>query len=481
MTFALLPANEAVKSGHLTFVLRIAELKLLLITCNLPMILVRHAIRFSSSNAIKHSTTKDHRAISQQQKLFMQHPSAPGSIFILPHGMRMMRALKSALRREYDRLDYQEISTPQLYHSRLWETSGHWQNYRKDMFSVIGAGADVTEGGKPADVMFGLKPMNCPAHCLVYSHVSRSYRDLPLRLADFTALHRNELTGTLTGLTRLRQFHQDDGHIFCTLDQVQTEIETTLALFHRMYRDVFKFPSYSLSVSTRPISDSGKESGKKNFIGTEQQWSKAELMLHNAVSSHSQKYPDLPEVKIDKGAGAFYGPKIDLQLTDSQGRVHQLATLQLDFQLPERFDLTYVQDDGTSARPVMIHRAVLGSLERFWAVWMEETGGKWNFWCNPRQVKVVPVNAKVAEYAHQVKNRLRGEGRFYVDVDDSDNTLSKKIRQAQVEAYNFIVVVGEKEASSNMLSVRSRQTGKSADLSATDFLAKMNELYRNFE
>jgi threonyl-tRNA synthetase len=380
-----------------------------------------------------------------------------------------MHKLKELLRTEYDRLGYQEIATPLLYHPSLWETSGHWQNYREDMFLVGGGhGHQGSTSPSPTDSnltgheLFGLKPMNCPAHCLIFKSESRSYRDLPIRLADFTPLHRNELSGTLTGLTRLRQFHQDDAHIFCTTDQVSNEIASILDMFHRLYIKTFKFPSYSLVLSTRP----------ESFIGSEVDWNRAETTLKSALDQHAQLFPELPSVRVEKGAGAFYGPKIDLLLNDSQHRTHQLATVQLDFQLPHRFQLEYVSAENNRQRPVVIHRAVLGSLERFWAIWMEETKGRWDLWCNPRQILVLPVHAGCLEYAQTLMEALKNE-KYHVDVDARDLSLSKRVREGQTMQYNYSVIIGDQEVSERQVAIRRRGQSATDHMSLSSFLQQL--------
>ncbi|KAJ2484927.1 hypothetical protein EV174_002065 [Coemansia sp. RSA 2320] len=421
---------------------------------------------------IKEAALRDHRVLGKEQKLFMMHPWAPGSGFILPHGQRMVNAVMTMIRRKYAKYGFDEVSTPLMYNRRLWETSGHWENYRNDMFTISSSTASAGAASKPlgreccgqnhvdhddehsAQPEFGLKPMNCPGHCLIFASEQRSYRDMPIRYADFSPLHRNEIAGALTGLTRVRKFHQDDGHIFCSREQVAGEIEKCLQLIGEMY-EVFGFESYELALSTRP----------QSYMGDISEWDEAEDALKQALESSGRPWV------LNIGDGAFYGPKIDVRVQDALGRKHQTATIQLDFQLPQRFQLKYTGADGQSHRPVMIHRAVLGSMERMLAILIEHWGGKWPFWINPRQAIVVPTtcsSAKIVEYAHRVRDVLAGDKdpesvdshRFFVDVDVSGNTMNRAVREAQLAQYGFILVVGEKELGNGTVDVRRREGGQ---------------------
>ncbi|ETO28211.1 threonyl-tRNA synthetase [Reticulomyxa filosa] len=331
-----------------------------------------------------------------------------------------------------------------MFNFKLWETSGHAQNYAENMFLF-----DIEKQ------TFGLKPMNCPGHCLIFKNQLKSYRDLPVRYAGisythkykyiyiytyiyiyvymyiyFGVLHRNELSGSLTGLTRLRKFQQDDAHIFCRRDQIETEVHECLRFLDHVYSK-FGF-SFELSLSTRPT---------EKFLGDVHIWDEAEQMLTKALNDFVQTHPSIRSWKISPGEGAFYGPKVDVNVLDSLSRQHQCATIQLDFQLPIRFDLQFKTESGESDRPVMIHRAIYGSFERFIAILCEHFGGKWPFWLSPRQICVVPVSSEFNDYAHKVKETIHKAG-YWIDVDDSKNRLSKKIRNAQTDQYNFILVVG---------------------------------------
>uniref|UniRef100_A0AAY4D9U5 threonine--tRNA ligase n=1 Tax=Denticeps clupeoides TaxID=299321 RepID=A0AAY4D9U5_9TELE len=376
---------------------------------------------------------RDHRKIGKEQELFFFHDLSPGSCFFLPRGAYLYNTLAEFIREEYNRRGFQEVASPNIYNSKLWETSGHWQHYSENMFSFA-VEQDI----------FALKPMNCPGHCLMFNHRPRSWRELPLRLADFGVLHRNELSGTLTGLTRVRRFQQDDAHIFCTMEQIESEMKGCLEFLRCVY-DVFGF-SFQLHLSTRP----------EKFLGDVAVWDQAEkVQLENSLNEFGEPW------KLNPGDGAFYGPKIDIQIKDAIGRYHQCATIQLDFQLPIRFNLTFDGDD--KARPVIIHRAILGSVERMIAILTENYAGKWPLWLSPRQVMLVP-------------NFIRGAG-FMADADlDSSCLLNKKIRNAQLAQYNFILVVGEKEKMTNSVNVRTRDNKVHGELTVDEVLSRLTLL-----
>uniref|UniRef100_A0A665VSX6 threonine--tRNA ligase n=1 Tax=Echeneis naucrates TaxID=173247 RepID=A0A665VSX6_ECHNA len=317
----------------------------------------------------------------------------------------------------------------------------------------------LKEWEKFQEETFALKPMNCPGHCLMFDHRPRSWRELPLRMADFGVLHRNELSGALTGLTRVRRFQQDDAHIFCTMDQIEEEIKGCLDFLRTVY-DVFGF-TFKLNLSTRP----------EKFLGDPEVWVQAEKQLENSLNDFGEKWV------LNPGDGAFYGPKIDIQIKDAIGRYHQCATIQLDFQLPIRFNLTFVSHDGDDKkRPVIIHRAILGSVERMIAILTENYGGKWPLWLSPRQVMVVPVGPTCEEYAQKVKQEFHNSG-FMTDVDlDPGCTLNKKIRNAQLAQYNFILVVGEKEKTSNTVNVRTRDNKVHGEHTVEACIQRLNTL-----
>ena len=403
---------------------------------------------------------RDHRKLGQEQELFFFHPYSPGSCFFLPRGFRVYHKLCQFMRAQYQQRGYDEVLAPNIFMSKLWEISGHWQHYQENMFTFKVA------GDEDQNAVWALKPMNCPGHCLMFKHRARSYRELPLRLAEFGVLHRNELSGALHGLTRVRRFQQDDAHIFCRPDQIEAEVEGVLDLIRFTYA-IFGF-DFQLELSTRP----------EHFMGDPALWDRAEASLKAVLDRTGLQW------KLNPGDGAFYGPKIDVHIRDALRRSFQCATIQLDFQLPIRFDLQYMTDgsaaaapaapaegaapaaDGAAAaaaaapapkyeRPVMIHRAVFGSIERFFAILLEHLGGKWPFWLSPRQCIVVPVSDKQLAYAKKVRDQLHAAD-IFVDVDETDRTLQKKVREAQVAQYNYILVVGKEEEESNSANVRVR-------------------------
>ncbi|KAB0401706.1 hypothetical protein E2I00_018871 [Balaenoptera physalus] len=395
--------------------------------------------------------TQDHRRIGKEQELFFFHDLSPGSCFFLPRGAFVYNTLMDFIREEYHRRSFMEVLSPNVYSSKLWETSGHWQHYSDNMFTF-----DIDKD------TFALKPMNCPGHCLMFAHRPRSWREMPIRFADFGALHRNEPLGTLSGLTRVRRFQQDDAHIFCTVEQIEEEIKGCLQFLQSVY-STFGF-SFQLNLSTRP----------ENFLGEVEIWDEAEKQLQNSLMEFGKPW------KMNPGDGAFYGPKIDIKIKDAIGRYHQCATIQLDFQLPVRFNLTYVSKDGDDKKsPVIIHRAILGSVERMIAILSENYGGRWPFWLSPRQVMVIPVEPTCEKYALQVSTEFFEEG-FMADVDlDHSCTLNKKIRNAQLDQYNFILVVGEKEKTNNAVNVRTRDNKIHGEISVTSAIDKLKNLKKS--
>lgn len=410
----------------------------------------------------------DHRSLGTSLSLFTTHPSSPGSPLFHPDGSHVLQKLQYFLRAQFPLYGIREVLTPTIYKKSVWERSGHWDNYQDDMFTVTGRSA---YGSKDFDKQigedeeYGLKPMNCPGHCLLFQSQKRSYRDLPLRFADFSPLHRNELSGSLSGLTRLRRFHQDDAHIFCRPDQVGQEVETTLEFVEMVYK-LFDVGSYEFILSTRPTTQ---------YIGSVDDWDLAEAQLKGALTRSSNSY------RVNEGDGAFYGPKIDVVLTDRNGNKHQTATIQLDFQLPQRFQLEY-QGPATEQKhqgltmdsqaktemitPVIIHRAIFGSLERFMALLIERFQGSWPFWLSPRQLMIVTVgdDKRIDEYAAALTKELtapdaQGKPRklnsltFTVGLDASKKSLSKKILDARMKRYNIICVIGERNLKTELLDL----------------------------
>ncbi|EKM56703.1 uncharacterized protein PHACADRAFT_194288 [Phanerochaete carnosa HHB-10118-sp] len=382
---------------------------------------------------LEEAAKRDHRKIGKEQELFFFNELSPGSAFFLPHGTRIYNTLVDLMRTEYFKRGYQEVISPNMYNSKLWETSGHSQNYKDGMFTL-----DIEKE------TWALKPMNCPGHCLIFDSRDRSYKELPIRMAEFGILHRNEASGALTGLTRVRRFVQDDTHIFCMPSQIEQEIGSLFDFMQHIY-GLFGF-DFQLELSTRP----------ENFIGDIETWNVAEGQLKEALDA---QYPGKWE--LNPGDGAFYGPKIDIKIRDALRRSFQCATIQLDFQLPERFNLKYrspeeaANPDKPPSRPVIIHRAILGSLERFIAIITEHFAGKWPFWLSPRQLLVVPVAVPYQQYASEVAEKLQKLG-LYADVDNSSETLNKKIRNGEIAQYNFILVVGQEELDSQSVNVRNR-------------------------
>ncbi|CAL5188961.1 unnamed protein product [Lathyrus oleraceus] len=388
----------------------------------------------------------DHRILGVKQELILHHEWSPGSWFFLPHGARVYNKLMNFIRNQYRDRGYQEVISPNIYNMELWKASGHAEKYKDDMF--------VLEVDKQE---FGLKPMNCPGHCLMFKHRVRSYRELPLRFADFGVLHRNEASGALSGLTRVRRFQQDDAHIFCRESQVKDEVRKGLDFIDYVYQ-IFGF-TYELKLSTRP----------ENKLGDDETWDRAESALKEALDEFGKPW------QLNEGDGAFYGPKIDISVSDALSRKFQCATLQLDFQLPDRFKLEFsAEDEAKIERPVMIHRAILGSVERMFAILLEHFKGKWPFWLSPRQAILCPVSEKSQAYALKVRDQIHQAG-YHVDADTTDRKIQKKIREAQLAQYNYILVVGEEEANSGQVSVRVRDKADHSVMSIENLLKHFND------
>ena len=381
---------------------------------------------------LEEAKKRDHRKLGRELDLFVFHEVSPGAPFWLPNGMMLFRQLEAFWREVHDAAGYLETSTPILVNKKLWEQSGHWQHYAGNMFKL-----DVEEQ------MFGLKPMNCPESTFIYRHALRSYRDLPLRVAEIGRLHRNERSGTLTGLFRVRQITMDDAHIYCRPDQVQDEITGVLGLVREFYKYFDLEPSYRLG--TRPA----------EYLGTLEQWNAAEHGLHEALRANGLVYAEKP------GDGAFYGPKIDIHVADALARDWQIATIQLDLtMLPEQFDLTYIDADGAAKRPMAIHRAIFGSFERFIGIITEHFAGAFPTWLAPVQARVLPISEKHAEYGRTVERQLR-DARIRVERDDRNEKLGYRIRDAQVRKVPYTLVVGEREAQQGTASLRRRGSDES--------------------
>jgi threonyl-tRNA synthetase len=380
---------------------------------------------------------RDHRRLGRELELFYFDDAGPGFPFFLPKGMLIVNQIQAAVRGELERLGYQEIRTPMILSEELWKSSGHWDHYRENMYFT-----QVDEQG------FAVKPMNCPGACLVFRSRRRSYRELPLRLAEFGHVHRHELSGVLHGLFRVRSFTQDDAHIFCRLDQVHDEVQSVLGFIDRFYAR-FGFDQVQTKLSTRP----------EKAAGTDEMWERAEAALAQALDGR--------DYEIKEGDGAFYGPKIDFQVTDSMGRLWQLGTCQLDFSMPAAFDLHYVSEDDVEERPVIIHRAILGSIERFLGILIEDTGGDFPFWLAPEQARVLPVADRHRDYAHEVRDALRAEG-LRVECDERSESIGRRIRDGELHKVPYLLIVGDREVESRTASVRARHGDELGDVGLID-------------
>lgn len=391
---------------------------------------------------LEEAKKRDHRKLGKELGLFMLSDEGPGFPFFLPKGMILKNLLINYWRKLHTREGYLEISTPMLLNRELWETSGHWEHYRENMYTTV---IDETD--------FAIKPMNCPGGMLVYKAVPHSYRELPLRIGELGLVHRHEKSGTLHGLMRARCFTQDDAHIFMTPEQIPGEIKGVIRLIDELY-SAFGF-QYHIELSTRP----------ENSIGSDQDWELATDGLKSALEDLS-----LPYV-INEGDGAFYGPKIDFHLKDSIGRTWQCGTIQLDFQLPQRFEAEYTGPDGEKHRPIMIHRVIFGSIERFIGILIEHFAGKFPLWLSPVQIKILPISDKFTNYAKSVEKTLKQEG-FRCELDARAEKIGYKIREARTERVPYLLILGEKEAESGHVSVRKRDEG---DLGSMP-LAQLTEL-----
>ena len=392
---------------------------------------------------IEEAKKRDHRKLGKELGLFMMTEEGPGFPFFLPKGMTLKNTLLEYWRECHKRYGYVEISTPIILNQDLWHRSGHWDHYKDNMYTTVIDGED-----------YAVKPMNCPGGMLVYKNEPHSYRDLPLRMAELGLVHRHEMSGALHGLFRVRCFTQDDAHIFMTPDQMKEEIKGVVRIFDEIY-STFGL-TYQIELSTMP----------EDHMGEEKVWQFAEETLQAAIQEMGKDFI------LNPGDGAFYGPKLDFHLADSLGRTWQCGTIQLDFQMPERFELEYVGEDGEKHRPVMIHRALLGSIERFIGVITEHFAGAFPTWLSPVQVTVLPITDRAAAYADQVAAQLDQAG-YRVEVDHRNEKIGKKIREAQLEKIPYMLVVGDKEAESGQVAVRARSKG---DLGAMDFAAFLAHL-----
>lgn len=396
--------------------------------------------------ALEEAKKRDHKLLGKKLDLFTFIEQAPGMPIFLPHGMTIFNRLVDLWRELHTKAGYVEIKTPAILNKSLWETSGHWENYRENMYSCI-----IDEK------VSAIKPMNCPACMLVYAQKNHSYRDLPLRIGEIGYVHRHELSGSLSGLLRVRAFHQDDAHIFLKPEDIKDEIKNVLELADTLY-NIFGL-TYTLELSTRP---------EKNTIGTDEQWEIATQGLQDALEEWGKPY------RVNAGDGAFYGPKIDFHIVDALSRSWQCGTIQLDMALPERFDLVYKAQDGTEKRTVMTHRALYGSLERFMAILIEHYAGKFPLWLSPRQVRILPVADRHISYAKLCQSACQNL-QFVCELDDASDSLNKKIRKAQLDQVNYMCVVGDTEEKEKTITLRGRNNTVYGSFSLDEFLQKISE------
>ncbi|MCB2338887.1 threonine--tRNA ligase [Clostridium estertheticum] len=396
-------------------------------------------------NMLEEAKKRDHRKLGKELKLFALMDEGPGFPFFLPNGVVLKNKLIEYWREIHKKAGYVEIETPMILNKELWETSGHWSHYKENMYTV---NIDKEE--------FAIKPMNCPGGMLVYKSETHSYRDLPIRAGELGKVHRHELSGALHGLMRVRAFTQDDAHIFMMPEQIKDEIKGVVRLIDEVYgRFGFK---YKVELSTRP----------ENSMGSNEEWQLAESSLKGALEEMNMNF------KINEGDGAFYGPKIDFHLEDSIGREWQCGTIQLDLQLPQRFDLKYIGSDGEKHRPIVIHRVIFGSIERFIGILIEHFEGKFPTWLSPVQVKILPISELYNNYAEVVKNKLE-RSNIKVSLDCRAEKIGYKVREARIERLPYIIVIGEKEQNSESISLRSRKNGDEGNCSLEAFIARITQ------
>ncbi len=399
---------------------------------------------------IDEAKKRDHRKLGKNLSFFMFDSMSPGSPFFLPSGTIIYRELEKFIREIYNENNFKEVITPQVFDIELWKKSGHWDLFQEFLYHV-----------KVGEKEYSLKPMNCPGHTIIFSSELRSYRDLPYRIADFGRLHRFEKAGVISGLTRVRSFAQDDAHIFCTSDQIYEEMKVNIGMIKHVF-DVFGFDHLKVELSLKP----------DKALGDPELWDKSEAILRDILTDQKIEFTE------EEGEGAFYGPKIDFRVKDALGRYHQLSTIQLDFNLPERFDLKYVAENGEYERPIMIHRAILGSLERFIGVFLEHTGGDLPLWLAPVQAIILPISDKYNDYAYQIlkilnKNNLR------VKIDNRSEKIGAKIRDAELSKINYMLIVGEKEFEKQEISIRQRFRGNIGEMKLDSLLSKLLDEVNN--
>ncbi len=400
---------------------------------------------------LEEAKKRDHRRLGRELDLFSLHPEGPGFPFFHPKGMVILNELIDFWRKEHKKAGYKEIRTPLILNRELWERSGHWDHYKENMYFT-----------KIDEVDYAIKPMNCPGAILVFKEGIKSYRDLPLRLAELGIVHRHERSGVLHGLMRVRAFTQDDAHIFCTPEQIKSEIEGIIRLADHFYRDIFGF-EYSVELSTKP----------EKAMGSDEIWERATSALKDTLDDLSIPY------EIKEGEGAFYGPKIDFHLKDCIGRTWQCGTIQLDFLMPEKFDITYIGPDGERHRPVMLHRVIYGSLERFFGILIEHYAGAFPLWLAPVQVRILTIGESHVPYAREIYEALLKED-YRVELDDRNEKLGYKIRGAQLEKIPYMVIIGDREVSERKLSVRERREGDIGSFSLDEFIKMLEERKKSF-
>lgn len=401
-------------------------------------------------NMVQEAEKRDHRKLGSKLELFTFHETAPGMPYWLPKGLTILNELVSFWREEHTKEGYFEIKSPLINKKELYEISGHWDHYRENMF------ISKTEEGET----YALKPMNCPNAMIVYQARPHSYKELPLRLSDTDTLHRFEKSGTLSGLLRVREFSQDDAHIFVMENQIADEYARILEITRRFY-SIFNM-DYSFRLGTRP----------KDFMGDVKSWNKAENELKNILEKSGKKYT------TEKGDGAFYGPKIDILMKDSLDREWQMGTIQLDFQIPKKFNLKYIDSDGKEKTPVVIHRVIYGSLERFMGILIEHLAGAFPLWLSPIQASIIPISEKHDSYAKKVEKELK-ENNIRTELRNENETLGKKIREAEMQKVPYLLVVGDKEISANAVSIRERGKGDLGQTSLDKFINKIKEEIKN--
>lgn len=394
---------------------------------------------------LEEAKKRDHKILGPKLDLFSLKEEAPGMPFIHPKGMIIWKRLTKYITDLLEKNDYVEIKTPTMMSKILWERSGHWQNYRENMFT---SHIEKHE--------YAIKPMNCPGGMLFFKSKSHSYRELPLRVGEIGNVHRYEPSGSLSGLFRCRSFHQDDAHIFMKPTDIQDEILAILKLADEIY-STFGL-NYRLELSTRP---------EKNTIGSDEEWENATNGLKGALDSYGKPY------RVNEGDGAFYGPKIDFHIQDALNRTWQCGTVQLDMALPERFELEYTSEDGTRKRPVMLHRAIFGSIERFFGIIIEHFAGKFPLWISPRQIRIFNVSDRHIDYAKQVESTLKQNG-FYVELDDSNESIGKKVRNAQLDQVNYMLTIGDNEVENQTIALRTRDNVVHGEIALNDFIEKIS-------